>query len=324
MCFPTYQKHGCEFAASNQNLHGAIQLIDFVSPQSPKKLSTLDPLLGFWQGLMNRQFHAQDDAHDASDIADATAAMRLLQSKHKKVALEFFESSSGLDSVYLLKTILQPQLNLLHVILSENDAAYEVRQLDLCLSGQPRKYHLCDLHFGARPGGRIHGMVVKVITRWLSESLWAHLPQTQQMASRLAILSMRTAATTHELLIRRALCYPYKLFAILQEPAMADIVAEDFKNHPCLFDIASTQVLQKHPTPEALRSPDCMTLLRCVAVDVIGNTFDIERLHSKHAARVRKRGTHLLPLQQLALFHQARGCSPWTLDPRRVQKGGSS
>ena len=252
------------------------------------------------------------------DIATDTGVMwRVEQNQHRRAAAVFL-NGGGLDTMYLARAVLQPELDLIRAILSENDGQYDAEQLCSEMHTSHRRFHLSDMHAFAKPGGKFHEFMRQMTQRLQQHDLWSHLSQTEETASKLARMSLRAMGTLYDLVVSRVNAYPYKLFELLDAQRdlheVATDILRDYEHTPCIMDTTSRELARRFSSVEALTSPQCSAILRCVASDVSATTFNTEKLHAKHARRAHLRRNHVLPLQELALFHQGDAKAPWLQD----------
>ena len=236
------------------------------------------------------------------------AEKRIEQAGFRKKALSFIDHD--MENFYVVHTVLQPQIDLQHLYLHDNEPGWDLRALCLAAHGQQRAFRVAEVHTASKVGGRFHGFLVAVMERMQDAKLWAHVAHTERNAANIAMTSLRCAAICYELIIQRTLAFPYRLFSVLIDASEATNICNIYANHPCLLDPLSLQVLQAYPRPDDLLGEEAMLLLEGLALNIMGNTFDIERLHSRNARRATRRVTHAPSLQQLAVFHQARATSP--------------
>ena len=129
-------------------------------------------------------------------------------------------------------------------------------------------------------------------------------------------LSLRAAAVLMELVIRPALSFPVALFQCLENTREAERILELHRQCPCVMDPFTHSFLSHYNSVAALRSEEAQTILHTLALFSVGNTFNIERLHSTHATRSRHRVTHQMSLGELALWHQGLAQAQWIPKPQ--------
>ena len=210
-----------------------------------------------------------------------------------------------MDKFYLVKAVLCPQTQLLHAYLADNEVGWELNALHQCLQGEKRLFRVAELYKASCPGGRFRNFLVEVRRRLADPFLWAHLAQTEETAADIAIASLRAASICYELVVKRTLAFPYRIFAVLLEPGEATAICRIHQTTPCMLDPLSKTILEKFPSPQELQSGEARLLLEAMALTIMGNTFDVERLHSRNSRRSVQRTTHAPALHQLAVFHQA-------------------
>ena len=178
-------------------------------------------------------------------------------------------------------------------------------------AGEDRTYRVVEMYMDSRVGGKFQD-VLNVICRAVENSdNWKHCLCTEQAVTDLHRLSLRAAAVMLELVIKPSLSFPYKLIATLDSPELINSVLEVHQQSPCMLDTFSKSFLDRYSAESALKSEEALVILHAVAQLVVGNTFDVERVHSKHATRSRHRVTHEMSLPDLALWHQAVAKPPW-------------
>ena len=245
--------------------------------------------------------------------ADPAARLREEQSKNRRKALQFFRSD-GPEKLFILKATLQPQIELIHQVLHDNEASWDLNALHASLNGENGRFRVAALHIAAQPEGRFYQLLVKMMDRLACAELWEHVTPTELSAATVTIMALRAAALAYESVIKRAQSFPYRLFGILHDPGDAEAILQCWRSTPCLLDPMSTSILERFPSVDELLSESCRLTLETIAIDIVGNTFNTERLHSKNARRAMQRSTHVVPIQELAVFHQGVASSPGVIE----------
>ena len=90
----------------------------------------------------------------------------------------------------------------------------------------------------------------------------------------------RAGAALYELVLVEQRVYPWKLMAVLSDPAAAGDVAEDWACCPNMFDALSAQHLSAFSSTAGLQSPLGLAELMAIASVVEDNCGSIERGHA--------------------------------------------
>ena len=101
------------------------------------------------------------------------------------------------------------------------------------------------------------------------------------------VMLSRGGAITTEIVLREQRRYPWKLFAMLRDPALAEDVLEDHEVCPHILDAFSRAHVAKYPSPSALRSSESLHELHAQAAIAAEHTGRRERGHATFKRRVR-------------------------------------
>ena len=175
-----------------------------------------------------------------------------------------------------------------------------------------RRYHLSDVHHACKPQGKVHtSVLIDGFRRFREAGSWTYCTPSENMASHIARVFFRVGAATHYLLLSRGLAFPIRLFGLLEDISDAPAILRLYATQPCLFDHWSQSFMSDHNSIELLTSPDAVLLLSTVALMIITNTFNVEKMHSRNSIRSRANRNHHMHLPDLAVWQLARGCPGW-------------
>ena len=236
----------------------------------------------------------------------------------RKLALRFFDTK-GPEQLYIHKTILNAQIQLMKDIVSNNDAGFDARQA----SRDVRSFRVLEVLKGFKEGGMFSRFNVCILEKLTTVGLWSEVTASEQRSSDVFRTSMRAAAVCHELLTVPCSGFPWQLFNMLDDVSHAETTMLTFQSRPCLLDCWSRGFLAEIEAqfgPRALASDIGVAIVESMAQFLMCNIFDVERTHTSHANRSRRRTTHRLALAFLAVFHQAEAGPSWFSEKRASKK----
>eukprot|EP00971_Amphidinium_carterae_P265738 5271750-Amphidinium_carterae.2 len=228
------------------------------------------------------------------------------EEEHRRVAMSFL-SNDAAHRIYTLRAVLASEIDLMQSVLADNSTRWEARQLVT----DKRHFRAVDNYMASLRGGRFQQVLVDASARLCTPYLWGHLPQEEAFVNHTYKLMARQAAGIYKLLITRCRTYPGKLLAVLDNPDIGAAIVHDFESYPCLLDSWSREFLSLHPTLESLLAPATLYTLSAVAEELMTNTFNVERTHTKHATRSRYRVTHPIQVSDMAAWNMAESYPPW-------------
>ena len=79
-----------------------------------------------------------------------------------------------MESFFLVKLVLQPQIDLQHAYLADNEPGWDLTTLCHAARGERRKFRVVELHAASKVGGRFHEFLVTVMQRMQDPKIWAH------------------------------------------------------------------------------------------------------------------------------------------------------
>ena len=147
-------------------------------------------------------------------------------------------------------------------------------------------------------------MLKMVYEQLWDESLWQELPHTESCASDVLRFCLRPAGVIVQNVIGRYSGYPLAALNLINHPEEA---SKDLLHvaavSPCLLDKYTQSLVQRYGDEAGLQSPECRAELMCWSGICCGNTFDVERDHSRTARKARSRfHTHSAALGDLAVW----------------------
>ena len=248
---------------------------------------------------------------------EAMAAVRAEKLRSLKTATALMRP--GLfEDVLLLKVTLHPEHMMMQELLGQTSRAWEMAQLGQEIRGQARQLRVVDMQ-----AGRHTSLFLQSTWRnFRDRLLWKRFPQTESFRSKLLRLTMRPAATFHQLLVQRLRHCPYLLFSILgaRDDRERHAIASACLQTPfCLRDEFSLRFMQKYDSEESLVSLEARQILQLMAKKIQLTTYSSERGHSRNLRRAKSKPmTHRPQVSQLALAHS--GCAaPITYSPGEEQ-----
>eukprot|EP00971_Amphidinium_carterae_P148653 2947479-Amphidinium_carterae.1 len=240
---------------------------------------------------------------EVDDGGDADRdAQRGENDEHRRSALEFFEGS-GLERLYIVRTVLAPQVELIHQVLALNEAEFDAREG----GNESPSFRVVELIRASQPGKMFHAFLKKTALVSTSTTLWVHCASTESFATDVFRFCTHAAAVLKELVLQQWAVFPQKLFSMLDSAAARHEIYRIYRESPCLLDEWSKAFLDKfcgEAGLDGLLDPAASAVVNSMAALVVGNIFNVERTHSKHARRVQHRVTHQLLLEDLACWHQ--------------------
>eukprot|EP00971_Amphidinium_carterae_P338262 6475514-Amphidinium_carterae.2 len=246
---------------------------------------------------------------NAQFLDEAVSKYRQEEEEHRRVALSFL-SNEAAHRIYTLRAVLACEIDLMQSMLADNSSMWEARQL-MTQATDRRHFRAVDNYVASCPGGTFHKALADASDRLCTPYLWAHLPQTETFVNHTYKLMARQAAGIYKLLISRCRTYPSKLLAVLDNPDIGADIVHDYENYPCLLDSWSREFLSLHPSLESLLAPATLCTLSAVAAELMTNTFNVERAHTKNATRSRHRVTHPMQVSDIASWNMAEACPHW-------------
>ena len=243
------------------------------------------------------------------EIAEPPANEIEQMEENRRLSLQFF-SNQGPQQLYIHKTVLNSQIRLMAEALGKNDTEFAARQVKD--KGRPNR--VLELLRGFRDEGMFQRFYRSLQHLQTSQEKWVELTPSERRASDILRTCMRAAGVCYELISSPWSKYPYQLFLLLEDKSHADIVMQTYREKPCLLDTWTRSFVEEVEAQfgaGALASDTVITILEEIAGMLIGNIFDVERTHTSHATRSKRRMTHRMPLSFLALFHQIEVSPSW-------------
>ena len=194
-----------------------------------------------------------------------------------------------------------------------NAKSYDLKALHEASSTGQRFYRVTDIHEAAsEEEGAFFRAIGDMQSQFCDVDLWSSVEQSEKMCCEVARVALRAAAVLHCLVFLPALAFPYKVFSALRSPQHAAEVLEQAQAYPCLLDAWSSGFLAEHSTQESLCSGPAQQCLASLAVELMCNTYDAERGHSRNARHSRSRvHTHTMCLHDLSLHSSVSASKPW-------------
>ena len=206
-------------------------------------------------------------------------------SENRRLALRFFDIS-GPQTLYIVMTVLGPQITLMRAMVAGNESVFELTQFEKTQA--ERRYRITELLEGMEQECMFATTFRRLLLQMANQSLWTEVTATEATASTIFRTSMRAASVCHELLVAPLSNFPARLFSILRAPASAAETMECLAARPCMGDPFSHEFLSALTEdfgPSALSSPVGATILESISAQLMGNIYDIERTHTGHATR---------------------------------------
>ena len=171
---------------------------------------------------------------------------------------------------------------------------------------------LLELHMaGQQPDGMFARCFRAMTTSLLDRTRWLHLPQSEKMSTTIIRVSLRPAAVLYDWLARPLQQWPYKLFQCTANAALLDTLIEEATLHPCKLDEFTMALLQQIEQG-AVKKEDLPDILAVTGLQMLGNTFAVEQMHSCNARRARRRvQARAMQVSDLAMWLQSHNGFPW-------------
>ena len=272
---------------------------------------------------MSNRGCAEAFGHNADANLDEMELKRRQDAQHRQTAKDWLcrdEGDANLDELYVLRRCLSPELHLMSDTVRLNHDSYDIAQMRGAANRQ--EYRVKTYHLDSLPGGRFCRTIKTCVTQYCDNRVWSHLEHSRATCSSLTRLCLRAPAVLHMLVVRRCAGWPYKLFSLLgcddQETAAG--IMYRWEGEKCLMDAVSARFLELYPAAAAAITVPAQALLRCLALQIVGNTWAIETLHSANSRRTRMRvQTHTMPLQEIMLL-RSTAASPVWMPQQRPEK----
>ena len=196
-----------------------------------------------------------------------------------------FLADEPLAHIVLLRIVVEPFRTMKARLLECGSAAWRERQL-ITTSGQ--RTHPLTRSWQADEAEDALADLTKLMR---SQRAWRALGEAKLRDGSWALTALRLLARAgagiKELLVSEQRVYPYKLFAILGQPDLADEVAADFAERPCMFDPVSASLCTDHPSASELRGPAAQSKIMSIAELVQTSTAKVECGHAAVRRRAR-------------------------------------
>ena len=253
-----------------------------------------------------------EDMDDIADDFDEVARLRKEADHTRQTALKFF-NGPGPEKLFATHAVLVGELQLMSSVLKSNEPAWEVRELASSLDHGHRSYPLLEIHKGTEAGGRVVRFMNRCRSTLLDTSLWKECPQNEFFASYLHKVAARAAAAAYELVLLPSTAWPMKLFSLLKDPhrRVAEQLINEARARPCILDPWSEHFLSTHNSADLLLAEPAQMTLATVAGMSVGNTFDVEREHTRNVRRSQHRLTHSMCLGDVALWRMGSAAPAW-------------
>ena len=122
--------------------------------------------------------------------------------------------------------------------------------------------------------------MVKVMSPFDADGPWSIIAPSQRtlvaQSTAFAMMS-RAACCVHATICHAHQLYPFKIFGLLLDPSLASVIKSDLA---CMLDSFSLCFRQTFPTEAAMRSVECMHVLRSIALIMRIDTVRIECRHA--------------------------------------------
>ena len=243
---------------------------------------------------------------DNADALDDVAHHRKLRAASARIASDF-ATTAWPQNLWRLRACLGPQIRLMTKLLQADSYAMELRDLGEMLTQGQRHFNVVRLA-GADD---THRFMLETMETLFSETLWHHMPPTEQHQSELLRASGRAAAIVWQLVSHKWSLMPFQLFRLLRTPSM-DLAERLIATRACQQDSFTRHVFELFPTAAALLSRECLEVLGGAAYLIHGSTFSTETCHSRNQRYAKKRiNTTIMEPHTLAMSHTAVASARW-------------
>ena len=255
---------------------------------------------------LHRPQAAQEPAeeHGHQDRADdAVERKRLERVAHHHAALQMLHDESWFRILFILMQALTPQIELVTRVLNMASVNFEVTELsNMQAENSGRDWRVLRWH-----SQRDIMFFMKAVARQMVDaSLWDldNVNDTEDLRSTIHRFGFRAAAMVFQMVSVRLQGFPWKLFALMEDNS--EQKAEEVLRTPhCMLDPLSRQLLQTYGTTDQLRfDSNFHQTLSALALFVVGTTYDVECMHSRHTRSTRA-GTSAVAVENFGLDHAA-------------------
>ena len=214
------------------------------------------------------------------------------------------------------------QVRLMHAHSKRSNSTTDLKSMCNIQQLEPPIYRVLSLFRDCcEPDGEYAMMLRRCVRNITNLSLWRELEPTELTSTDIFRLCLRPAAVVFELLLTRHKGFPFCLFHILENTDAAPALLEKATLDPCLLDEMSSSILSTYNKAELLESENCHQELSCLALHIMGNTWEIESAHAKHRRRVKGAPqTHVPSVADVALWNTGWG-APSYMRPIRENCG---
>ena len=236
---------------------------------------------------------------------DLMERLRQQRARSRRLAMDFFHSSYH-ESVFIIRYLLAPQVELMSQLLHSLDDQEELRghsqqniRLLWWLQGHCLRAYIQDT--GERLRGVAHHMPF-VCSEAFRSTVW--------------MLAARSAAVAWQLIHIPSQSYPSRLFSLIDpEKDSLEVATALTTTRICLLDEFTKAVLRAFPSVLALVSEPLKQILLAIGCQAQTCTYRIETLHSQNLRKASQRVmTHRPDLQAIAMQH-CRWAGPTCLRP---------
>ena len=228
-----------------------------------------------------------------------------------------FMGSYYLHDLYLMKTALQPEIDLMKFALSQCGSKWELQQFQNVTSLGWRRYRLGVWHRAQE----LDACIWKTITNTRSVDTWSHMLEIEENRTMIWRMNLRLGACLFALVRVRVKSAPYPLWSLLT--ADSDDEKSFWARHisltpACQRDKLTTDFCNAFPSLEEKLSEKALQILAAIGLLVATTTYSTERLHSKNSrAGLQRIQTHAADVASLAENHMGYVGPAWAAAARK-------
>ena len=222
------------------------------------------------------------DEFQTADLQDIEGfqAKRATEKENRKEGLEFLhvDGATSLPRLSIIRIALEPEVNLMQQVLSTAQAESDHQRFHkLMHQGHHSPTRLEHLHSWCQSDGLFQEALANSARNLCDPTLWNHLEPVEEMAFHIFTSVLRPASLQWDLVLRRCMQYPYKLFHLITHPETANDALRESIAHPCLLDPLAQAFFAKYDTVDSIQSVEASEVLKTLSLQVMGHTWTTER-----------------------------------------------
>ena len=243
----------------------------------------------------------QQSGHEGQNIPTNPDERRHVEMiMNERGALQMMSTDGWHLTLCTFMQAAKPQIHLVSQLLSQASPTFDLKQMELLRSGDPRTWRVLDAHLQRH----LLAFFQTVAVNLNDDGLWNVDPgnDTEFYHALVFRFCTRCAAVIYQLLAVKLAGFPHRMFSLLVDQSIENTTSI-LQTPKCLLDGFSRKMLETYDTIDKLRfSTDLHQTLAAMAHVVIGTTYPVECVHTQHS-RSKVRGAHPTGIEMFALKH---------------------